>query len=339
MQSPAQARTVHRLGVVAIAILPVAALLAALSVGRIPVSLADVILALKTTEAQTDVAAIVHFARLPRALASLLVGACLGMAGAVLQGLFRNPLAGPQTLGLLGGAGFGGALAILLGFGAVGIAGMAFLAGLVAIVAVIGVARVAGGYSVLMIVLAGLLVGALAGAGTTLVQFIADPETQLPQLVYWLMGSFSAARIEEAAGLMPLAVAGGVILWGYGLRLDVMASGDEDAQAMGVNVARDRIVLLIVVTALCAGAVAVAGVIGWVGLVVPHAARFLLGPSHRTLIPGSALLGGAFLCLVDTTARSATIAELPVSAITAIIGAPLFLGLLVVHRRKSNLHA
>jgi len=320
---------------VVIAIILVSAFLAALAVGRVSVDLRDVILGLLSTGSESDAAAIVRYARIPRALASLLVGACLGMAGAVLQGLFRNPLAGPQTLGLLGGAGFGGAFAILLGFGAVGVAGMAFLAGLVAIAAVIGVARLAGEFSVLMIVLAGLLVSALAGAGTTLVQFIADPETQLPQLVYWLMGSFSAVRIEEGMALLPLVVACGVILWGYGLRLDVMASGDEDAQAIGLNVARDRIVLLIVVTALCAGAVAVAGVIGWVGLVVPHAVRFMLGPNHRVLIPGSALLGGAFLCLVDMTARSATVAELPVSAITALVGAPLFLMLLVVHRRRS----
>ncbi len=321
---------------VLICVSPLVAVLIALGTGRVSLTPLQIVSALWAPDANLYDSAIVWHARLPRTLTSLLVGAGLGASGAALQGLFRNPLAGPQTVGVLSGAGFGGSLAIFMGLGSTYIIAGAFAAGLLAVFAVIAFARLAGGLSVLMIVLAGILVSSLAAAGTTLMQYAADPEEQLPELVYWLMGSFAGTTLSEVFGLITAVSIGVVILWGYALRIDLMSSGEDEARAFGLNLRRDRFIVLAAVALTCAAGVAVSGVIGWVGLVVPHAARFLVGPGHRRLILASALIGAAFLCLIDTAARSLTAAELPVSALTALIGAPVFLALLAGLRRSGG---
>lgn len=319
--------------------LPFLAALVALSSGRLGLPVAEVIGALVAADAHPAAAPVVWHVRLPRTLASLLAGAALSVAGAVLQGLLRNPLAGPQTVGVTSGAAFGGALAIVLGLSGVMLLGLAFFSGLATVLAVIAIARLTDGSSqsgpsVLTVVLAGIVIGSLATAGTTLVQHAADPEEKLPQIVYWLMGSFSASDFGDVALLSIAALPAMALLWGYALRLDLMSAGEDEARALGLNIARDGSVMLALVALLGAASVAAAGVIGWVGLVVPHAARWIVGPGHRRLLPASALLGAAFLCLVDTAARSVTTTELPVSAITALIGAPVFLGLMFVQLRR-----
>lgn len=318
---------------VALVLFPVCAALVALGSGRLSITPFEVIGALLSPEDHPSKAPVIWYIRLPRTLASLLAGASLAVAGAILQGVLRNPLAGPQTVGVTSGAALGGAFAISVGLSGLTMVFLAFFAGFGTVLAVLAVARIADGParsepSILTVVLAGIVLSALAAAGTTLIQHAADPEEVLPQIVYWLMGSFAAVEYSDALLLVTLLAPLTLLLWGYGLRLDLMSGGEDEARALGLNVRRDRMIMLAGVAALGAGSVAVAGVIGWIGLVVPHAARFVVGPSHRRLIPACALIGAGLLCLIDTAARSVTTVEMPISALTAIIGAPVFLGLM-----------
>lgn len=319
-------------------VLPLLAALLALSSGRLGLAMGDVIGALVAPDAYPESAPVIWHVRLPRTLASLMVGAALAVAGAALQGLLRNPLASPQTVGVTSGAALGGTLAIVLGLSGLMMLAFAFAAGLVTVLAVIALARVIDGAAptVLTVVLAGIVLGSLATAGTTLLQYVADPEVMLPQIVYWLMGSFSATRSGDIM-LLALTVLPGVgLLWAYGLRLDLISGGEDEARALGLNIARDSAAILCLVALLGAASVAVAGVVGWVGLVVPHAARLLVGPGHRPLILASALIGAALLCVVDTAARGLTGAELPISALTALIGAPVFLVIMFSQARGAR---
>jgi iron complex transport system permease protein len=308
------------------------AILHALGTGRVELGLVDVAKLLfdKALGRAADPyqTAIVLNARLPRILIAAFAGAGLAMAGAALQGCFRNPLAGPQTIGVLNGAGFGGAVMIFLGFGPAAIMLGAFGAGFLTVLLVIWIAKSSGGTSILTLVLSGVVVGAMLAAFTTLLQYFADPERQLPQLVYWLMGSFSRGNLENLAWIAAPIAIGMTAIWAYAFRLDVLAGGEEEAEALGLSVARDRTILLIAVALIVAAVVSAAGIIGWVGLVVPHIARLLVGPAHRRLIPASALIGAAYLVGVDTLARSATAAELPAGAVTALVGAPIFVAIM-----------
>jgi iron complex transport system permease protein len=272
--------------------------------------------------------AVVYRVRLPRTLLAALSGAGLAVAGAALQGCLRNPLVGPQNVGVLSGAGFGGTLGLFLGWGPLGVVGAAFISGLAAMLFVIWLGRSVGQTTVLMLVLAGIVVSALFTALTTLLQYLADPERQLPALVFWLMGSFATANLAKLALAIGPVVLGGLVLTALAFHLNLLASGEDEARALGIPVDRDRTVVLCAVAAMCAVVVATAGLIAWVGLVMPHLARMLFGPDHRRLLPASALLGAAFLTAVDTLCRSATAAEIPVGAITALVGAPVFITLL-----------
>jgi iron complex transport system permease protein len=266
--------------------------------------------------------------RLPRTLLAALSGAGLAVAGAALQGCLRNPLVGPQNVGVLSGAGFGGSIGLFLTWGPFGVAGAAFVGGLAAMVLVLWLGRSVGQTTVLMLVLAGIVVSALFAALTTLLQYLADPERQLPALVFWLMGSFATADMPKLGLAVGPVVLGVLVLVALAFRLNILASGEDEARALGVPVARDRMIVLCAVAVICAAVVAVAGLIAWVGLVMPHLARMLFGPDHRRLLPASALLGAAFLTVVDTLCRSATAAEIPVGAVTALVGAPMFIYLL-----------
>jgi len=271
---------------------------------------------------------IVLNARLPRTLLAAISGAGLAVAGAALQGCLQNPLVGPQNVGVLSGAGFGGSVGLFLAWGPFGTAAAAFVGGLAAMLLVLWLGRSVGQTTVLMLILAGIVVSTLFAALTTLLQYLADPERQLPALVFWLMGSFAAATLSKLALALGPIVLGGLVLMALAFRLNVLASGEDEARTLGVPVGRDRTLVLCAVALICAAVVASAGLIAWVGLVIPHLARMLFGPDHRRLLLASALLGGAFLTVVDTLCRSATAAEIPVGAVTALIGAPVFIYLL-----------
>lgn len=266
--------------------------------------------------------------RLPRVLLSILVGACLAAAGAAYQGVFQNPMAAPDILGASAGAGFGAALAILLGLSSAGITLGAFASSLLTVALVFSVSRRAKGDRILGLVLAGIMVSSLFQAGTSFIKLVADPSNQLPQITYWLMGSLSGARWSEIrfvvlpmlAGLIPLLL----LRW----QLNVVTMGDDEARAMGVNAPRIRLLIVICSTLVTASAVSVSGMIGWVGLVIPHMTRRLVGSDYRFLMPASMLGGGIFLLIVDNISRNVTASGIPIGILTAFVGAPFFLWLI-----------
>jgi iron complex transport system permease protein len=232
------------------------------------------------------------------------------------------------VIGVSSGAAFGGVLAILLGLGAVALWSMAFAVGLAALLLVVVMSRKAGRSSVLMLVLAGVVVSALFSALVSLATYFADPNDTLPAIVFWLMGSFASATPQRAFYMLPVVALFAVPLLLMRFRINILSLGDEEARALGLRVERTRWLALGCVTGITAASVANSGIIGWVGLVVPHFARALVGPDHRLLLPASALLGASFMLVVDLMARSLIAAEIPLGVLTAIVGAPVFMVLL-----------
>lgn len=275
--------------------------------------------------------------RLPRVLAALIVGAALSGAGCAFQGIFKNPMVSPDLLGASAGACFGAAAGILLSFGSFGIEIAAFAMGVLAVFVSYALSSVIGRRmgGVLVLVLSGLVVGNLFQAFTSAVKFLADPNSQLPEITFWLMGGLSNVREGDLFGLAAAFVVGTVGIMVLRWRINVMALGDDEARSLGVDVKRTRLAVIGFATLLTSASVAVAGMVGWVGLIVPHLARFLVGSDHRALVPASMLLGGAFLMLVDDVCRSIYTTEIPLSILTAILGAPLFVYLICRQRRSS----
>lgn len=267
--------------------------------------------------------------RLPRVGAAMLVGAALAAAGAAYQNLFRNPLVSPDILGVSAGAGLGAVLGIFLSLPVAGIQLLSFAGGLVTVTLVYLVAAaVRGRDPVLVLVLAGVVVGALAGSIVSLLKVLADPYDQLPAITFWLLGSLAGTTATDLAGALPGVLAGLVPLALLRWRIDVLALGDEEAKALGVEAGRLRVVVIAAATLITATAVAISGQIGWIGLVIPHVARMLVGPAFARLLPTAMLLGGAYLLVVDTLARSLGTVETPLGILTALLGAPFFLWLL-----------
>lgn len=267
---------------------------------------------------------VVQSVRLPRIVLAVLAGVGLGLSGAALQGMMRNPLVGPDIVGVTSGAAFGGVLALLLGFSSAGIVVLAFGGGLLALIFASGLARLAKGGGVLPMVLAGVIVGAFFAAGVTFILYLADPFYKLPNIVYWLMGSFAGATRQKVITLVIPTLGAGAVIVGLRWRLNLMSLGDSDATALGVGVQRLRWVIVGLVSLIVAAQVSVSGGVGWVGLVVPHFARMLVGPDHRRLVPTAGILGGIFLIAVDDIARCITVQEMPVGVLTALVGTPIF---------------
>lgn len=273
--------------------------------------------------------------RLPRILLACLVGCCLSVAGASYQGVFQNPMAAPDLLGASSGAAFGAALAILLGGGKMAVTAGAFVFGVGTVALVQFTASRTPGKRVMSLILAGLMASSLFSAGTSCLKLAADPDNQLPAITYWLMGSLSGASMKDvqmalipmALGLMPLLF----VRW----RMNLLTLGDDEAGALGVNVNRLRLLVICCSTLLTASAVAVSGLIGWVGLVVPHLCRKLLGSDYRKLLPGSMLFGAGFLLAADDLSRILLAVEIPIGILTAFIGAPFFLYLIT--RKETGL--
>lgn len=272
--------------------------------------------------------------RLPRVIAGLLIGAALAAAGATYQGLFRNPLVSPDILGVSAGASLGAVLAIFLKMPVPVIQLMSFCGGLMAVAAVYGVgAAVRGRDPVLTLVLAGVAIGAIAGAGISLVKILADPYDQLPAITYWLLGSLTSVTRADVGAILPAMVIGLLPLVALRWRMNVMTLGDEEAQTLGVDTRLTRLALIFGATLITAASVSIAGIVGWVGLVIPHVARLLVGPDFRRLLPAALLLGGGYMLIVDTLARSVALTEIPLGILTAVVGAPFFLWLLASGKR------
>jgi iron complex transport system permease protein len=319
---------------IALAVL-VAGVLVAFTIGRYPVSLGqlfDVLTASLSgppSAAPPAVENVVLLVRGPRVVAAVLVGAALAVAGTAFQGLFRNPLVSPDILGASSGAALGAVLGIYFSLGVIGIEGLAFAGGLIAVAAVYLIGSLLRSRDpILVLVLTGVVVGALLGAGVGLVKYLADPYNQLPAMTFWLLGSLAATTVADLLPLVGPVGVGTAVLLALRWRLNVMSLPEDEARALGVATGPLRVAIVLAATLVTSASVATSGIIGWVGLVVPHLARALVGPDFPRLIPTAALLGGGYLLFIDTLARTAAPVEVPLGILTAVIGTPFFIWLL-----------
>ncbi|ARO15926.1 iron complex transport system permease protein (plasmid) [Ketogulonicigenium robustum] len=307
----------------------VAVVLIAIATGPFALPVHRILALLLWDRAGGQQATVLFNIRLPRVLAAALVGAALAGAGAAYQSAFRNPLVSPDILGVSAGTGFGASVGILLGLPVMALQLLGFGAGLVTVGLVLGLtAALRGAGQVLTMVLCGMAIGALAGAGTSMVKLLADPDNQLPAITFWLMGSLAGAKRTDVLAALPAIAVGLAPLLLLRWRIGLLSLGDDDARALGIQATRLRALVIACATLVTAAAVALAGVVGWVGLMVPHMARMLVGPRFDRLLPASLLLGAAFMVLVDTAARSIAVMEVPLGILTAVIGAPVFVWLL-----------
>lgn len=276
--------------------------------------------------------------RLPRILGAILVGASLSVSGVIYQGIFVNPLVSPSILGVLSGASFGAALGMLLGKSFFIIQVLAFIFGFLAVFLSLMISKVySNRNTLLMLILGGVISSSLFSALLSLVKYVADPYNTLPSIVYWLMGSLSSVSLEMIKFLLPWMFFSIILLTFYGKHLNLLSLGEEDAQTLGIDVKKIRLLMIIIATLLSALSVILAGIIAWVGLVIPHISRFLIGSNHVFLIPFSAILGAVFLIIVDTISRNISQTEIPLGIITSLVGIPIFVFVLRLHFKNEQL--
>jgi len=305
--------------------------------GRYPLSVSDLLTYIFTGRSiDASLPTVLLNVRLPRIIGALIVGGVLAIAGTAYQGLFRNPMVSPDILGVSSGAGFGASLAITLSFSIIGIQLMAFFFGLTAVFLALFVSRIIGKNhdKILMLVLSGMVTGAIFNALISLMKYIADSDSKLPDITFWLMGSLSSITFDEIKVVLPLVILGIVPMFLLGWKLNVLSFGDEEAKALGVNTGQLRVIVICCASLITASVVCIAGLIGWIGLIIPHFARLLVGPNHKFLLPVSFLSGSIFMLLVDDVARSATSLEIPLGILISLIGAPLFLVFLSKSTKK-----
>ena len=332
-ESEAQKRHNYTLIIIILIAVLITAILCSIGLGRYPIPIrilaARLIPGFDPGEAFSPQAeAILFNVRLPRIILAVLVGCCLSAAGAAYQGVFRNPMASPDILGASAGAATGAVIAMLLQFSSQMVILFAFCGSLITIAAVMFISRAARGNKLLGIILAGIMVSSLCNAVTSYVKLVADPNDVLPNITYWLMGSLGKTKPESlrfavipmVIGLVPLIL----LRW----RINLLTLSDSEARTMGVNAGRVRLIVIISATLITAASVSVSGLIGWVGLVVPHLTRRLVGNNYRHLMPTSMLCGAIFLLIVDNVSRNLLLTEIPIGILTAVIGAPFFIWLI-----------
>ena len=309
-----------------------------ITVGRYPITFSMLVdYFIKGESSDTNLALVLFDIRIPRILAALITGGALALAGASYQAIFRNPMVSPDILGVSSGAGFGASLGIFLSFPIWGIQLTAFLFGLLAVAIAFSIAKVVNRKyePILMLVLSGIITSAIFNALISLIKYVADTDNQLPEITFWLIGSLSAIDMDELKYVIPIVVAGSIPLLVFSWKMNILSFCDEEAKSMGINTNRIRVTIVICASLITASVVCVSGLIGWIGLIIPHFARFLVGPNHRIMLPTSLFLGAAFLLITDDLSRSATSVEIPLSIIISLIGAPFFLFFLANSARKS----
>jgi len=303
--------------------------LVSVAVGRYPLSVDAVFGALFLHDSSEPVVNNIIFnIRLPRVIAAMLVGAALAVSGAAFQGLFKNPLVSSYQLGVSSGAGFGAALAIILAGSTVIVQSSAFIFGVVAVAASFAMSRIYKGSSALTLVLSGIIVGSFFSALVSLMQYLADPLETLPVIVFWLMGSLASVTADTVRVAAPVILIGIIGLVLVRWRINILSMGEDEARALGIDL---RILVTIIVaccTIATASAVCISGIVGWVGLVIPHIGRMLVGPDYKKLVPVSALIGACYLVVIDDISRSLIEGEIPLGILTALVGTPFFAYLL-----------
>lgn len=320
--------------------------LVSLGVGRFPISAMEVLSLVSaalfggTANAPENADLILFSIRGPRIVAAFAVGAALAAAGAAYQNLFRNPLVSPDILGVSSGAALGAVLGIFMALPLIAIQGLAFIGGLSAVAAIylIGssLARTHGHDAMLTLVLSGVVIGSLLGSGIALTKYLADPYNQLPAMTYWLLGSFASVTKKDLVVALPVIVLAMLPLLALRWRINLLALPDDEARALGQDVRRLRLIVIVAATLMTAASVAICGIIGWVGLVVPHAVRLLIGAEFSRLLPLTMLIGGTFMLLIDTIGRTVAQIEIPPGVLTAALGTPVFIWLMVATFRRAR---
>ncbi|MCR5391021.1 MAG: iron ABC transporter permease [Lachnospiraceae bacterium] len=299
--------------------------LAALCIGRYTISAYDVLLYLITGQQNDPILETIMWGvRIPRVIVAFIVGAGLSVAGVALQAMFGNPLVSTHVLGVSYSAGFGAALGILLFSHFAYVETFSMIFGFLGMALTYCISRKKGTSSTLMLVLSGIVVGSVFEALTSFIKYIADPEQKLPSITYWLMGSMAGASMSDVMTALPLIGGATFILWLFRWRLNVISLSEDEAKSLGINLRQTRLIVIIATTVIAASVVSMCGVISFVGLAVPHLTRMLVGNDHRRLLPMSILTGASYMMIIDTCARSLTAAEIPLSILTALIGAPIF---------------
>ena len=272
--------------------------------------------------------------RLPRILSALFIGASLSVAGSTYQGMFRNPLVSPDILGVSSGASLGAAFAILNGASNWIVQLSAFAGGIIAVAASYLISRKSAHSHTLSLVLTGTMIMSLCNAGVTMIKYIADPNDVLQQITFWLMGSLTKTTMDACAWSVIPMIIGLILIFVFRWQINLLTLDEEEAKSLGINIRKYRLIFIIASTLLSAAAVCLGGLIGWVGLMIPHLARALVGVDYSRLIPASAMLGGGYLILVDDLARSVFSMELPLGVVTSIIGAPFFIYLIIKRKER-----
>ena len=313
--------------------LPIFLFFVSFMLGRYPVAHIDVVKTILSPifpqlAVSPELNSIVFTIRLPRIIAALLVGAALSIAGASFQGIFKNPLVSPDLLGVSMGAGFGAAVAILANAGNALIQLSAFIFGIISVSITYGISKAYKAGGILLLVLSGTAVSAFFNALISGTKFMADPYDKLPQITYWLMGSLSAVNFDKLSMIIIPLLIGILVILVLRWHLNVLAMGDEEAQSLGLDAGKLRLLIIVACTLVTSAAVSISGIIGWVGLVVPHMTRIIVGPDHKILLPASLSIGASFLLLIDNISRTFISIEIPIGILTAIVGVPLFLYLL-----------
>ena len=282
-----------------------------------------------TPDWPSQVETVLFNVRLPRVLMAALIGAGLSAAGAAYQGIFKNPMVSPDVLGASSGAGFGAALGLFLSFSYQGVSFLAFVLGLSAVGAVCLISSRVKYNQTLGLVLAGMMISSLFTAAVSFLKLVADPNNTLPVITYWLMGSLASIRPKDLAFAAPWIIGGIIPIYLLRWKINVLTLGEEEARCIGVNTSAVRLAVVLCATLITSAAVSVSGLIGWVGLVIPHFARMLVGSDYRKMLPASLLLGASFLLVVDNFARLLATSEIPIGILTAFVGAPFFLWLIL----------
>lgn len=274
--------------------------------------------------------------RIPRVVAAVLVGAALSLSGAVYQGVFKNPLVSPDLLGVSSGACVGAAVAVLMGLGMVQQQVLAFACGLIAVTISVTIPKIIRNNTNLMLVLAGIITSGFMSSMLGVMKFVADEETELSAIVFWQMGSLTTVDGIDVVAISPIAIICAVVLLALAWRLNILSFGEVEAKTLGMNVKLMRGIIIACASCLTASTVCISGTVGWVGLVIPHLSRLLVGSDHRRSLPTALLLGGTFMLVIDTLARTITSADIPLSILTGLIGAPFYAWLLY-RQRQANL--
>lgn len=309
-----------------------------LCIGRYPISSKELIACFFNDGAfDENLKIILLNIRIPRIIGAVALGGSLAIAGATYQGMFRNPMVSPDILGVSSGAGFGAALAILLSMPVLGIQLFSFVGGISAVIIAMTVSKLIGSKHepILVLVLSGIIISSFFGAMLSLIKYVADPDNKLPAITYWLMGSLSGIQMNDLKTVLPILALGIVPLMLVSWRVNVLSFGEDEARSLGINTARLRMLIIVCSSLVSASMISICGIVGWVGLIIPHLARLIAGPNYRVLLPVSFLIGGIFMLIVDNISRSLTTIEIPIGILTSVLGAPFFIYFLKKSSQKS----